>query len=123
MLEFFLINILFISFGVILYIIARSLPRINEENINASKDNFLDKFIVSDFPHKIDSLINFYTVKFFRKFKVLLLRFDNYITERLKKMTNNNEDKKIDFNNLNGNGNGNKLNNEESNKDDKTSLI
>jgi len=122
MLEFFLINILFISFGVILYIIARSLPRINEENINVSKDNFLDKFIVSDFPHKIDSLINFYTVKFFRKFKVLLLRFDNYITERLKKMTNN-EDKKIDFNNLNGNGNGNKLNNEELNKDDKTSLI
>jgi len=123
MLEFFLINILFISFGIILYIITRSLPRINEENINTSKDSFLDKFINSDFPHKIDSLINFYTVKFFRKFKVLLLRFDNYITERLKKMTNNNEDKKIDFNNLNGNGNGNKLNNEELNKDDKTSLI
>jgi len=122
MLEFFLINILFISFGGILYIIARSLPRINEKDIDYSKNNFLDKLIISDFPHKVDSLINFYMIKFFRKFKVLLLRFDNYITERLKKMTNN-EDKKINFDDLNTSGNGNQLNIEKLNKDDKSSLI
>jgi hypothetical protein len=122
MLEFFLINIILIFFSGILYIIARSLPRINEENISNSKKNFLDRFIISDFPNKIDSLINFYIVKFFRKFKILLLRFDNYITEKLKKMNlDNNGDKKIDFNGLNGNGNN--LNNKEFKKDDESSLI
>lgn len=122
MLEFFLINIILIFFSGILYIIARSLPRINEENISNSNKNFLDRFIISDFPNKIDSLINFYIVKFFRKFKILLLRFDNYITEKLKKMNlDNNGDKKIDFNGLNGNGNN--LNNKEFKKDDESSLI
>jgi hypothetical protein len=103
MLEFILINILFISLGGILYIIAKTLPRIDEngDQIIEKKSN-LEKFIISDLPHKFDKNLNFYTGKFFRKLKILILRLDNYLTHKLKNMNLNGEDKKINFNDLNG---------------------
>lgn len=98
MIKFILINILLISVGGILYIIARSLPRIEESE--QKKESFLEKFILSSLPHKIDSIINFYTLKFLRRLKITILRLDNYLTEKLKKLTNSSQ-KKIDFSELN----------------------
>lgn len=107
MLEFILINILFISLGGILYIIAKTLPRINEEeNEIFQKKSNLEKFVISDLPHKFDEALNFYTGKFFRKLKILILRLDNYLTDKLKSMNLNGDDKKINFSDLNGKSNG-----------------
>jgi hypothetical protein len=104
MLEFILVNILFISLGGILYIIAKTLPKINEdENEILEKKSNLEKFIISDLPHKFDENLNFYTRKFFRKLKILILRLDNYLTHKLKNMNLDGEDKKINFNDLNRN--------------------
>jgi hypothetical protein len=102
MLQFILMNVLFISLGGIIYIILKTLPKIEEENSN-EKIGFLEKFIISELPHKIDSAFNFYLSKILRRFKILILKLDNYLTEKLKKfnINGNGESKKIDFFNLN----------------------
>lgn len=111
MFEFILTNILLISFGTILYFIAKTIPRIeNDQNIE-EKRGILEKFIISDLPHKFDYLLNFYSGKILRKLKVLILRFDNYLTIKLKSINLNNNDKKINFDDLN---NDQKLDNLES---------
>lgn len=103
MFEFILTNILLISFGAILYIIAKTIPKIETDSDSIEKNGIIEKFIVSDLPHKFDYLLNFYTGKFLRKLKVLILRFDNYLTLKLKSINLNNNDKKIDFSDLNKN--------------------
>lgn len=104
MFEFILTNLLLISFGGILYIIAKTIPKIEIDSADKlEKKGIIEKFIVSDLPHKFDYLLNFYTGKFLRKLKVLILRFDNYLTLKLKSMNLNNNDKKIDFSDLNKN--------------------
>jgi hypothetical protein len=118
MLNFVLINILFVSIGVIIYIFARSLPRIEEKEKEKEPEmHHIDKFLVSDLPNKIDFLINFYTAKILRRLKIWSMRFDNYLTESLKKINlQNKDDKKIKLEDLNNNA-------EEQNEENKSSLI
>ena len=92
-----------ISLGTILYIVARSLPRIKEEG-GPARQTFLDRLIISEIPHKVDTTINTFSGKLCRKLKVSLLKFDNYLSGRLKKMNlelNGNGKPKIDFLELN----------------------
>ncbi|MGB9608749.1 MAG: hypothetical protein ACPL3E_00015 [Minisyncoccia bacterium] len=102
MFQFILVNILFLSLAGILYLVARTLPRIDDNSLeNSLKSESLEKAIFSDWPHKIDLTLNFYIGKFFRKLKILVLRLDNYLTYKLKSMNLNGDDKKINFNDLN----------------------
>lgn len=100
MIQFILVNILLISFGGILYIIARTLPRLEKNQKEEEKQNLLEKFIISDLPYKVDSLIYAYLGKILRFLKVLVLRFDNYLTDKLKKVNIKNQTKKADFSDL-----------------------
>jgi hypothetical protein len=83
---FIFTNLLMISLGTILYLTARSLPRIGEDE--GKKPNLLERWILSDIPHKLDLAARAYTGKLFRKLKVYIMRLDNFLTERLKKMAN-----------------------------------
>ncbi len=90
-------NIFMVSVGVFLYIVARSLPRLQEEAQSTQKKSVIDRFVTSDIPRKIDEIINSFLGKFLRKTKVFLMRFDNSITKKLQTMGNENN---------NGNSNG-----------------
>ncbi len=117
MIKFILINILFVSTGGIIYIFLKTLPRLEEAD--SPKINALDKFIISDLPHKIDYTFNLYFGKFLRKIKVLLLKFDNYLSEKIKKLNSKTDIKKIDFSDLNNNledSGKNKIENQNENK-------
>lgn len=85
MLSFIFSTILMLSLGSILYLAARTLPRVEEEP--RAKPNLLDRWAASELPEKIDTMFNAYLVKFLRKTKVLLLKVDNSLTDRLKKIT------------------------------------
>ncbi len=101
MIQFVLTNFLFISIGGIIYIIIKTLPKI-EDNESQEKIGVLDKFIISDLPHQIDKSFNFYLGKILRKTKVLVLKLDNYLGEKLKNFNSGeNGSKKIDFSNFN----------------------
>lgn len=102
MIRFILVNVLLISFGGILYIVARTLPRLEEESQKKEeKLNLLEKFIISDLSYKIDAIFYFYIVKILRILKVLVLRLDNYLTNKLKKINIKNHSLKNDFFDLN----------------------
>ncbi|MEK7212325.1 MAG: hypothetical protein AAB686_01455 [Patescibacteria group bacterium] len=106
MLQFIFANIFLLAIGAILYLTVRSLPRIGEERM-ARSPGLLERWVTSDVPHKIDLTVSSYAGKFFRKLKVVLMRMDNYLTTRLKKMGSEKNDglngqakPKIDFSEL-----------------------
>jgi len=103
MLQFIITTILMISLGTIFYIVARSLPRIKEEEAEPRKQTFLDRLIMSEIPHKVDTAINTFSGKLCRKLKVSLLKFDNCLSKQLKRLNaegNGNGKPKIDFSEL-----------------------
>ncbi len=104
MIQFILTDILMISLGTILYIVARSLPRIEEEP--AAKQNMFERWVSSELPEKFDTAFNNFLLKSLRKFKLVLLKADNSITKHLKKIApsangGGNGKPKIDFKDIN----------------------
>ncbi|MDO8664379.1 MAG: hypothetical protein Q7K44_02415 [Candidatus Liptonbacteria bacterium] len=87
MLQFILTTILMASLGTMLYLVARSIPRVGEEV--SDKKSFLDRFASSEIPEKIDTAFNGFLLKYLRKLKIVLLKVDNFITEKLKKISSN----------------------------------
>ena len=85
MLQFVLTNILMVSLGTILYVSVRTLPRI-EESGAGEKKGMLERWIASEIPEKIDRALNGFLFKFLRKFRIVLLKTDNSVSERLKKI-------------------------------------
>src|SRR5258708_3104836 len=100
MLQFVLTNILMVSLGTILYVSVRTLPRIEESGIHEKK-GVLERWIASEIPERIDMALNGFLFKFLRKFKIVLLKTDNSVSERLKKINpgaaTNNKAPAIDF--------------------------
>lgn len=86
MLQLIATNILMLSLGTILYLIVRSLPRIHDEPDSGS-DLYLSRWAASEIPEKVDAALNSFLSKFLRKAKVFLLKVDNFLTHRLKKLT------------------------------------
>ena len=97
------------SLGTMLYLVARSLPRVGEEV--SDKKSFLDRLSSSEIPERIDTTFNVFLLKYLRKLKVVLLKVDNFITEKLKKISSDENLKhfgkltskpKIDLKDING---------------------
>ncbi len=84
MFQFILVDIVMLSLGGILYLVVRALPRIEEGEPDPDAHSFIDRIIHSHIPHKIDVAVAAYSGKLFRKLKVVLMKLDNYLTNRLK---------------------------------------
>ena len=104
MYDFILQIAVFLSLGLIIVLLARALPRIEEDKAPAAKkSNVFDK-ILSRLPlAKIDLFVNSVLGKILRRMKVVVLKADNLINNYLGKLKK-----------TNGNGNvngsdGNKL--------------
>ena len=85
MFQFILTNILMVSAGVVIYVMVRTLPRI-ESQPQLEKKNILERWIASEIPERIDRSLNGFLVKFLRKLKVWLLKMDNFISGHLQKI-------------------------------------
>ncbi len=85
MFQFIVTNILMISVGAIVFIIARTLPRL-EPDVRPEKKNILERWIASEIPERIDAALNGFLVKFLRRLKVLLLKVDNSLSGHLQKI-------------------------------------
>jgi hypothetical protein len=82
--------VVLVSCGTILYLIARSLPRVSESD-ETSRRGVVERWVTSDLPEKFDEWINNFLVKFLRKLKVFLLRVDNTLSHRLKRISSDTE--------------------------------
>ena len=85
MFQFIVTNILMLSLGTVLYIVVRTLPRIQDDG-TTEKKGVLERWIASEIPEKIDRALNGFLFKFLRKTKVILLKADNSVSEQLKKI-------------------------------------
>lgn len=90
-----------ICVGTVLYLTAQALPRIEE--VPSEEKGFLERWAHSEVPEKIDVAFNNFLLKFLRKIKVLVLKFDNTLAKHLQKIKP--EEKKrpaIDFKEISG---------------------
>ncbi|MFH1246526.1 MAG: hypothetical protein V1489_01995 [Candidatus Liptonbacteria bacterium] len=103
MLQFIFTYCAILSLGVLLVLIARSLPRVRGEEGEdgrgeAGPHGAVSRFILSDVPHKIDVALSRFLEKILRRFKISLLKFDNFLTNHLKRVSDQNKERpKIDF--------------------------
>jgi len=106
MFSFIFTTLLMLSLGSILYLMVRALPRVAEETAPADRKNLLDRWAHSELPEKIDRVMNGFLFKFFRKTKVTVLKLDNALGDRLKKMKpeDNAAKQAIDFKEISGKG-------------------
>ncbi len=98
MYNFILQILIFLSLGLIIYLLAKAAPRVGNEPAPARPNPF-DKLMAKVPMAKIDENINSFLAKFLRKSKVVIMKIDNFINHRLGRLTKKN-----------GNGNGEKSN-------------
>ncbi len=83
------------SLGAIIYLIARAAPRVgdNEESFKKfSYSSRLDRLIAKIPFDDIDAFLSIFVEKFLRKLKLLLLKWDNLLSEHIKKIKKINGD-------------------------------
>jgi len=86
MFQFVVTNVFMISVGAILYFVIRTLPRIEPDNRIVETKGFLERFIVSKIPERVDKAVNSFLFKFLRKLKVTLLKIDNLVGRQIKRI-------------------------------------
>ncbi len=86
MYNFVLQIIVFSSLGLIIFLMARALPRVSDAAEPPRGPNFFDKLMAKLPMAKIDEGINSFLAKFLRKSKVVVMKIDNFINHRLGKL-------------------------------------
>lgn len=72
------------SLAAITYLIARTVPRIDENVVlSRSKRSFLENFFSKLPLEKIDLIVDNLFEKILRKFKIIVMKIDNTLTRRL----------------------------------------
>lgn len=101
MIEFIFTTILMVCLSTVLYLMARALPRVQEEPSDSK--GFLDRWAHSEVPEKVDAALNGFLLKFLRKVKVVVLKLDNTLARHLQKIKAGETETKsnIDFKEIN----------------------
>ncbi len=79
--------IVFSSLGFVIYLMARALPRVNDNVAPPRGPNFFDRWIAKVPMAEIDQNINSFLAKFLRKLKIVVMKVDNFINHRLGKLS------------------------------------
>lgn len=87
--------IVFGSLGFIIYLMARALPRVENNPQPTRGPNFFERLIAKVPMSKLDSNINGFLARFLRKIKVFTLKMDNFINDRLGKLTKKTGEDKV----------------------------
>ena len=107
MYDFLLQMSFFLSLAVILYLMARALPRVDDVSETHHAPGSFDR-LLSNLPlKKIDEWLDLFFEKFLRRIKIIVMKIDNSINQslgRFKKSNGNGakEDKPDLFQKLNG---------------------
>ncbi|MBI3638647.1 hypothetical protein HY227_02800 [Candidatus Wolfebacteria bacterium] len=98
MYNFILQIALMFSLGLMIYLVARAVPRIGDDIQVSPSVNKLDRLIASLPLEKIDSVFGSFLEKTLRRLRLVLMRLDNNVGNYLNKIKK--------FNNANGQKNG-----------------
>ena len=86
MYNFVLQTIFLLSFGAIIYLFARAVPRVDESAVSAPRRNYLDELLKKMPLEKADALVGGFLEKFLRKVKIIVLKMDNLLTKHLQSL-------------------------------------
>jgi len=86
MYDIILQSIFFISLAVLIYLFARALPRVDDSGKTDYRKGVFDRMLAQLPLREVDSHINASLEKFLRKMKILVMKSDNVINERLHKI-------------------------------------
>ena len=81
MLQFVLVNLLMISFGVVVYLFIHVAVRMGE---SPRRPGYLARLVTSDIPEKLDHSLTALSTKTLRRLRVFIMKLDNAISFRLK---------------------------------------
>ncbi|MDO8467314.1 MAG: hypothetical protein Q7S83_04215 [bacterium] len=79
--------IVFSSLGLVIYMIARAIPRVPEEVSTHRRSSWVDRLMSKIPMSAIDDRLNSFIAKFLRKFRVIMMKIDNFINDRLGKLS------------------------------------
>lgn len=74
-----------VSLGVMVYLIARAIPRVGEEERPAEKIEGVPRTLIATSLERVDRLISAATEKTLRRVKVLMLKIEGAISRSLEK--------------------------------------
>ena len=80
--KFILQMLIMLSLGAIVYLMARALPRISETDTSAPAGPIVPHWFMT-YIEKFDEWLLFVLEKILRKFRLLILKVDNVITQKL----------------------------------------
>ncbi len=83
MLNFILQIIVFSSLGLVIYLIAKAVPRMPENIELPRRANPFDRLMSKIPMSKIDDRLNSFLAKFLRRSRVVTMKMDNFINDRL----------------------------------------
>ena len=72
-----------VSLGVILYLVAKTLPRIDDRELDASA---LKTHWVTTYLEKFDEKFKYYSEKMLRRSGIIILKLDNLINKKLNQL-------------------------------------
>lgn len=75
---------IFVSLGSMVLILARALPRVEDESIAVRRGRKLSRRSAMFPLEKIDAVINVFLHKTLRKLKIFVMKIDNAISEKLR---------------------------------------
>ncbi len=87
MLNFVLQILVFSSLGLVIYLIARAVPSMPENLEPPRKANLVDRVMAKIPMAKIDERLNYFLAKFLRRSRVVTMKMDNFINDRLGKIS------------------------------------
>ncbi|MEK7611795.1 MAG: hypothetical protein AAB407_00395 [Patescibacteria group bacterium] len=91
MYDFILQTSLFVSLGVVIYLLARAMPRVEEGAVIPHAPGFFDRSLQRLPLKKIDAWLNSSSVKMLRKARIFVMRFDNFVENRLSHLKETND--------------------------------
>ena len=102
MYDFILQIIVITSFGAIVYLLSRALPRVAEEseNVVSGKPGVVERLMKRLPLQRMDAFFTSFSEKTLRKTRVLILRFENMVSGWIHKLRNGDEKKEADVKDL-----------------------
>ena len=86
MYDFLLQTIFFVSLGVVVYMLARAVPRVSESGEVMHVEGRLDRLLARLPLHKIDDRLNALFEKILRTLKVWIMKSENVVDDRMDRL-------------------------------------
>ncbi|MEK7115056.1 MAG: hypothetical protein AAB847_01730 [Patescibacteria group bacterium] len=74
---------LVISLFVMIYLLARSVPRVKDEELTVPNHNYFDQIIAKIPISKIDIWFNMFMAKLLRRLRIIVLKLDNLLHRQI----------------------------------------